>query len=187
MRKWLHRNVAATQPTVFFRIRYMQTYITTPFSTVRNKWKADLYLALNSKTWIKGGGRWYWAWGRRKSHEWDSCGNEPLQEVYVWNYSTELHLLCSFICISYHAACWMLKGVHARSVRRILLIFCKINLFVNTVLHWDVDMMLHSDLPRAPQLSSPLLETPWIEGNQTFLELLFSTTAKTLAGVAIEF
>ena len=51
-----------------------------------------------------------------------------------------------------------IKGVRMQSTRQILLIVCKINLlvFVNTVVRWDLDMMLHSDLPLAQQLPSPL-------------------------------
>ena len=121
-----------------------------------------------------GGGRWFWAWGRRKSHEWDSCSKGPLQEVYVWNYSTKLQVLwCSAALFSYmyHLSCCSLdadwgecinlsKGGSRAKRAESLLLLCKISVFVNTVVRWDLDIMLHSNLPRAPQLASPLLDTP---------------------------
>ena len=52
------------------------------------------------------------------------------------------------------------EGVHAKlAANLIAVIICKVNLFVNIV-RSDLDMMLRSDLPRAPQLASPLLATP---------------------------
>ena len=39
---------------------------------------------------------------------------------------------------------WMyIKEVRSQSVRRIFLIICEINLFVNTVVRWVLDMMFH--------------------------------------------
>ena len=42
--------------------------------------------------------------------------------------------------------------------------------------------MLHNDLLRAPQLASPLLETPYWRRVKVFLELLFSATANVTGG-----
>ena len=61
-----------------------------------------------------GGGRWFRVGGRRKSHERDSCSNGPLQEVYVWKYSTKLQVLwrsaALFTCISYITSCCSLNA-----------------------------------------------------------------------------
>ena len=82
----------------------------------------------------------------------------------------------------------LIKGVRAQSARQILLIICKTSVYVNTVVRCDVDMMLHSDLPRAPQLVSPLLlRYPIIEESQSVSGVAsLCHSNDTIVGVATE-
>ena len=99
-------------------------------------------------------------------------------------FSCFVHLYVSLIMLV--VGCWLgrmckvIKGVRARSARQILSVICKINVFLNTVVRWDLDMTLHSELPRAPQLASPLLDTPYSRRVKVFLELPFSAIAMTI-------
>ena len=67
------------------------------------------------EAWCIGGGRWFWVWRQRELHEWHSCCNGTLQEVYIRNYIARSykfcdgHLLCSIIYI-YHLSCCEARG-----------------------------------------------------------------------------
>ena len=115
-----------------------------------------------------GGGRWFWEWGRRKRMS-EIAAVTDLYRKFMYGLIVRSYKFCHVHIDLYASLIALLdgcclgqmyiKGVRAQSARRISLIICKIDLFVNTVVRWDLDMMLHSNLSQAPQLASPLLMT----------------------------